>query len=164
MCLMQAAACASLACVCSRMLELVGHGREPGMFNSLVFSYLKVPYLLNHGSIWPLFSPHFAVPELPWPVTYASLSHTAAGTTSLFISFGKCLCFERAGPMWRTLHFLQFASFCCSDVWLFLGAYVSKLPELCRNSYFKTGDGNLYLCLVEFSEELFLHDHAPPHL
>lgn len=65
----------------SRYVELVGHSREPGMFNSLVFSYFKVSHLLNHGTIWPLSSPHFAVPELPWPVTYASLSHTTAGTS-----------------------------------------------------------------------------------
>lgn len=79
--LMWAAACASLAGTCSRMLELVVHRRETGMFNTLLFSYLKVSHLLNHGSIWPLFSPLCAVPELPWPVTCASLSHTAAGTS-----------------------------------------------------------------------------------
>jgi len=38
------------------------------MVNSLVFNYLKVPCLLNQGNIWPLFSPHFAVPELSWPI------------------------------------------------------------------------------------------------
>lgn len=86
---------------------------------------------------------------------------------SLFNIFWKCLCFERAGPMWRTLHFLQFTSFAAQMFGCFLGAYVSKLPELCWNSYFRTGDGNLYLCLVEWHKKIksyFFMTMIPPTL
>lgn len=39
-------------------------------------------------------------------------------------------------------------------MFVFWGVYISKIPELCWNSYFLTGDGNLYLCLLEWHEEI----------
>lgn len=140
---------------------------EPGMFNILVFSHLKFHIFWTMAVFGLYFLPTLLSQICPGQLLVPVWVTQQLEQAPLFNIFWKCLCFERAGPMWRTLHFLQFTSFCCSDVWLFFGCVCLQtsrtlLKQLFQDWWWKFVF--MFSGMTQKNKELFLHDHDPPHL
>lgn len=96
-----------------------------------------------------------------------SESHSSWNKLLSSIFFGNVCALKGQGPCGGHFIFSNLHHFAAQMFGCFLGAYVSKLPELCWNRYFRTGDGNLYLCLVEWHKKIksyFFMTMIPPHL
>lgn len=96
-----------------------------------------------------------------------SESHSSWNKLLSSIFFGNVCALKGQGPCGGHFIFSNLHHFAAQMFGCFLGAYVSKLPELCWNRYFRTGDGNLYLCLVEWHKKIksyFFMTMIPPTL